>query len=233
MQIISSLQLTGSCYLFKNRIGKTIISLDFLRTDRVQLEENEDGSIKSYLYLSGRKQYRFAIDDIIDISLFSPLQTYPRTLKGISPMSAVAIQAEMDQTANVWNWNFFKNGASVGDILTSDQVIAPDNKERVASKWKSEFQGVNNAHKIAVLDQGLKYQSIGISQKELDFVESRRFTRDEILSIFKVPKAVIGITEDVNKANAITAMTTYYRICIAPLARQLEDVFNKELFKGV
>ena len=55
-------------------------------------------------------------------------------------MSAVAIQAEMDQTANVWNWNFFKNGASVGDILTSDSVISPENKERVASKWKSEFQ---------------------------------------------------------------------------------------------
>jgi hypothetical protein len=41
-------------------------------------------------------------------SLFSPMLTYPYTVRGVSPMQAVAIQAEMDMTANKWNWNFFK-----------------------------------------------------------------------------------------------------------------------------
>jgi HK97 family phage portal protein len=106
-------------------------------------------------------------------------------------MQAVAIQAEMDTTANRWNWNIFKNGGSVADILSTDQVMSDEQKERVANKRKSKFQGVNNAHRIAVLDSGLTYQKVAINQKELDFVESRRFTRDEILAIFKVPKAII------------------------------------------
>jgi len=46
-------------------------------------------------------------------SLFSPSMTYPYTVRGVSPMQAVAIQAEMDNTANKWNWNFFKQGATV------------------------------------------------------------------------------------------------------------------------
>jgi phage portal protein BeeE len=50
---------------------------------------------------------------------------------------------------------------------------------------------VNNSHKIAVLDNGLKYNEYKVSQKELDFVESRRFTRDEIFAIFKVPKSIV------------------------------------------
>lgn len=54
----------------------------------------------------------FDKDDVIAIDLFSPLKSYPYSAKGVSPMQAVAIQAEMDATANRWNWSFFKNGAS-------------------------------------------------------------------------------------------------------------------------
>ena len=68
-------------------------------------------------------------------------------------MQAIAMQAEMDGTANRWNWNFFKNGGSVRDILSTDQVIKQENKDRLLSKWKANYQGVNNAHKIAILDQ--------------------------------------------------------------------------------
>jgi HK97 family phage portal protein len=101
------------------------------------------------------------------------------------------MQAEMDRTANRWNWNFFKNGASIGSMLSTDQSMSPENKELLIRKWKQQFQGVANGHSVAVLDNGLKYTSVPNSKREMDFVESRRFTRDEIFSIFKVPPAVI------------------------------------------
>lgn len=228
--IVSSLQLTGSCYLHKSMIGKTIDSLEHFRTDLVTIEENEDWSIKGYRYNNKNKNYLFTKEEIIDISLYSPLKTYPYTVKWVSPMQAIAIQAEMDTTANKWNWNFFKNGGSIRDVLSTTSVMTPEQKERVISKRKSEFQGVNNSHKLAVLDNGLQYQNVSASQKELDFVESRRFTRDEILAVFKIPKSVIGITDDVNRASATVWQETYYRVCINPLAKMLEDIFNKELF---
>jgi phage portal protein BeeE len=57
--------------------------------------------------------------------------------------------------------------------------------------WNNKNRGVNNSHKTAVLTGGLKYQGIAISQKEMEMVEQRRFTRDEILAIFKVPKSML------------------------------------------
>ena len=138
----------------------------------------------------------------------------------------------MDKTANRWNWNFFKNGWSVKDILSTDQAIKDENKQRLMAKWKNEYQWVNNSHKLAILDNGLKYSNISPSQKEMDFVESRRFTRDEILAIFKVPKSIIWVSDDVNRASALVAENTYYRVCIRPLARQIAQTLSKDLFNN-
>lgn len=232
-RIVSSLQLTWTCYLYKNKIGKTIDSLDFLRTDMVSIVENEDGSLKWYKYNAKNRSITFAKEDVIDISLYSPIQSYPYSVKWVSPMQAVAIQAEMDLTASRWNWNFFKNGASAWDIFTTDKTINEDSKIRFLSRWKSEFQGVNNSHKVALLDNGIQYQKTAIAQKELDFVESRRFTRDEILAIFKVPQAIVGITENSNRASAMVAENTYYKICIKPLATMIQEALNREVFQGI
>ena len=55
-------------------------------------------------------------------------------------MQAVAMQAETDQTATRWNWNFFKNNASVGGTLETDKEVSNENKERIVAKWKQKFQ---------------------------------------------------------------------------------------------
>lgn len=234
LQSIASMQqLTGTCYLYKAMIWNKVDSLEVLRTDLVMIEENADWSIKWYKYGDGNKNYSFRPDEIINFDLFSPLKTFPHQVVWVSPMQAVAIQAEMDNTANRYNWNFFKNNGSVREVLKTAQQMKPENKERLISKWKSEYQGVNNAHKIAVLDNWLEYQSVSPSQKEMDFVESRRFTRDEIFAIHKVPKAVVGVTDDVNRANAVTAERTFYKVCIKPLAKQIQERLNQTLFMWI
>lgn len=232
-QLVSSLQLTGSAYYRKVMIGAKIDELQYLRTDYVHIEENADGSIKNYRYTSRGGTYNFAPDDIIDFSLYSPLQTRPEVVKGVSPMQAVAMQAELDQTATRWNRNFFKNNASIGGVLKTDKSVTQESKSRAIRKWKEKYQWVNNSNSIAFLDNGVEYQELKVSQKELDFVESRRFTRDEVLAVFKVPKAVVGITDDVNRATAQTSERIYYKVCISPLTVMIQEILNKELFNGI
>lgn len=233
LKITSSVQLTGSAFLYKNMIGNTVDSLEFLRTDLIDFDENGNGELVGYRYNMQNKYRYFQKDEIINISLYSPLQSYPNTRKGVSPMQAVAMQAEMDATANRWNWNFFKNGASAGDFFTTDKTLTEETKRRFVNRWRSEFQGVNNSHKVAIVDNNLQYNKVAVSQKELDFVESRRFTRDEVFAVFKVPASIVGVTENANRAIATTAERTYYKICISPIARMIEEAFNKHLFKDI
>lgn len=230
-KVSSFMLLNGNCFVYKQMIGSNVDSLAILRPDLVTLEESADGSLLGYRYNGYGTNVLFRPDEIINFEMFSPFETFPGKVKGVSPMQAIAMQAEMDGTANRWNWNFFKNGGSVRDILSTDQVIKQENKDRLISKWKANYQGVNNAHKIAILDQGLKYESIAPSQKEMDFVESRRFTRDEILAIYKLPKIIIGIMEDANKASAVIAENTYARVCLRPLAKLIAQTLNRDLYK--
>ena len=231
-KISSFMLLNGNCFVYKEMIWNKVDSLAILRPDLVHIEENADWSLKGYRYSWYGKNILFRPDEIINFEMFSPFATFPWIAKWVSPMQAVAIQAEMDTTANRWNWNFFKNGWSVKDILSTDQAIKEENKQRLMSKWKNEYQWVNNSHKLAILDNWLKYSNISPSQKEMDFVESRRFTRDEILAIFKIPKSIIWISDDVNRASALVSENTYYRVCIRPLAKQIAEKLTRELFKN-
>lgn len=231
-KVSSFMLLNGNCFVYKEMIWNKVDSLQILRPDLIQIEENADWSLRGYRYNWYGRNMFLRPDEVINFEMFSPFETFPWKVKGVSPMQAVAIQAEMDKTANTWNWNFFKNGWSVRDVLSTDQPMKSENKERLISEWKNKYQWVNNAHKIAILDNWLKYNSQSPSQKELDFVESRRFTRDEILSIYKIPKSIIGITDDVNKASATVAENTYYRVCIRPLARQIAEKITKDLFNN-
>ena len=231
-KVSSFMLLNGNCFVYKEMIWSKVDSLHILRPDLVYIEENGDWTLKGYRYSWYWKNILFRPDEIINFEMFSPFTTFPWKTKGVSPMQAVAIQAEMDTVANRWNWNFFKNWWSVKDILSTDQAIKEENKQRLMTKWKNEYQWANNAHKLAILDNWLKYSNMSPSQKEMDFVESRRFTRDEILAIFKVPKSIIWISDDVNRASALVAENTYYKICIKPFAKQIAQTLTKELFNN-
>lgn len=232
MKMVSHLQITGSTFVWKHKIGNSVNSLEVIRPDLVTIERNGDWSTRNYLYNSWYGNYKLYRDDLIIIHNYNPYETYPIETKGISPMSAVAIQMESDVTTNRYNRNFFKNNGSLRDIITADKPITQENKERIISSWRSKYTGVNNAHKIAVLDNGLKYMNVSPTQKEMDFVESRRFTRDEVFAIFKVHKIMVWVTEWVNRATAQTAEQIFSKYTIQPIAIQIEEALNRDLFQG-
>lgn len=76
---------------------------------------------------------------------------------------------------------------------------------------------------------GAKYQQIALSQREMDFIESMKFTRDDILVAFKVPKPIVAVTDDVNRANAETAQEIFLSETIIPEVRRFIDKINEEL----
>jgi len=227
--ISSFLKLAWSCFVWQSNFWLEVLRPDLVRID----QDTTTWHINYYEYTSHGQVKKFLPEEIIAFHNFNPLEAYPVVTKWVSEVQAVAIQAESDNATLRWNWNYFKNNASVANILKTDQILTPENKQRLISKWNSEFQGLDNAHKTAVLDQWLSLESFAPSQKEMDFVEQRRFTRDEILWVFKVPKAIIWLWEWVNTWNVKAFETIFAKRTIQPLAKLIADVFNQTLFKGV
>ena len=62
--------------------------------------------------------------------------------------------------------------------------------------WNAAYQGSSNSHRVAVLEEGMKYQPIGISPEQAQFLETRKFQINEIAPIFRVPPHMVGDLEN-------------------------------------
>ena len=230
--VTSSMLLTGNSFEYKLLIGKRIQEFMHLRSDLLQIESNANGTFKNYRYTNKINLPYLTEDEVVNFKMYSPFDDLTNVVKGVSPMQAVALQSEVDEAAVRHNLKFFQNWGNPWAILKTEKDLTDEQKKRMITMWRNEYQGVNNGHRTAILDNGLDFSTMSATQKEMDFVESRRYTRDEILSVYKVPKSIIGITDDVNRASAQVAENTFYRICIEPLARKIQQTINTQILKG-
>jgi len=231
VDVVSYLQITWSAFVLKETFWSTITWLRVLRSDRIVINQTEEWEIINYRYFNWKKDVIYTPEEVFAIHNFNPYQAYPHKTMWVSPVQAVAIQWLMDKEIINWNYNFFKNWASIWSVMETDKKIEPTNRQFLLQKLKKEFIWSKNAHAIAILDQGLKLREIKPWQREMDFVEQRRFTRDEILWIFKVPKAVIGLWEKVNVWNVEAFEKIFASKTILPICMQLEEVINDNIFK--
>ena len=85
---------------------------------------------------------------------------------------------------------FFGNGARPGGVLEHPGVVK--DPEKLRDSWNKVYQGTANSHKIAVLEEGMKYHEIGMSPEDSQFLQTRSFQLTEICRIFRVPPHMIG-----------------------------------------
>lgn len=233
--VVSYMKLSGTCYIWMNTIGGRIRSLEVLRPDLVRPEWDKNKTrIARYQYHLNGRVINFNPEEIIAIHNFNPCEAYPYQTQWFSDVQAVAVAIDTDNASSTWNWKFFENNASPGFGLKTEWSLSNEQYERVKASWNAKFSGVNNAHKLAIFEGGLEPVNIAVSQKEMDFVEQRRFSRDEILAIFKVPKAVMGLGDGTGgNMNIRSYQEIFSRNAIEPIAIKLQEVFNKYIFADI
>lgn len=127
--------------------------------------------------------------------------------------------------------DFFLDSGRPDAVLAykGESTLKKETKEGIRRDWNIRHQGPGNSSKIAILDANLEYQQISLTQKEMDYIESLKFTRDDILVAFKVPKPIVAITDDVNRANAETATYIFLSETIVPEIKRILEKINEEM----
>lgn len=87
------------------------------------------------------------------------------------------------------------NSTNLGGVLTTDQRLTPEAAERLAKSWKERKQGLRNAGDVAVLEQGLKWQPLGMSAKDAEMVASRGLQVQEIARLYRMPMHKLGVVD--------------------------------------
>ncbi len=167
----------------------------------------------------------FDEDEIIHFKFPSPFDLF----YGSGPLFAADFALALNEHIKTWGVNFFMNNAMPGGILTTENTISPDSFNRLKDQWNFRHRGTKNAGKIAILDQGLRYEQTGSNIRDARWELVSKEIRDEILAIFGVPASKLGLVEDVNRANAEANDYTYQKETILPRLTLIEEKLNEKL----
>ena len=110
-------------------------------------------------------------------------------LVGYSPIAMAKNALGITLACEEYGASFFANGASPSGILEHPGVIK--NPAKIREAWHNAY-GSGNSHKVAVLEEGMKYQPIAIPNNEAQFLETRKFQIEEIARLYRVPLHMLG-----------------------------------------
>lgn len=165
------------------------------------------------------------IESIIHTKDFNPYDDY----RGLSPLVPIEQELEIDRETLQFNKNFFRNDATPNFVLSTDKVMTPEQRERVLAWWEARHKGSKKAFRSALLEGGLQPKTIANTHKDMDFIEQKRFSREEIIGEWRSPKALFNITEDLNYATFVGQMKIFWIYTLMPIIRKFEDSVNMNL----
>lgn len=199
-----------------------------LRPDWVKVIPSSTKMVEKYVYAPGGgvvKPIDIPVTNMVHFKYFNPLNPY----RGRGSIQAAAMPLDIHDFSMQYNRNFFFNNATPGLVFTTDQKLNEAVIKRFVHQWQSTYGGRENAHKVAFLSGGFKADKISQTSKEMDFVEMQRVMRDDILAVFKVPKTVLGLSEDVNRANAEATTMAFMERVITPRMKKFVGHLNEFL----
>jgi HK97 family phage portal protein len=194
-----------------------------------EVVDEKTGLISGWIYRKGTRQIPLQPHEVIFFRYFNPYNDY----RGLSPLQAARAGVEQDYWAGRYNLAFFQNSAQPGGVLETSGNLTDEEYQRILAQWQDRHAGASKAHAIALLEGGLTYKQTGLSQKDMDFLEQRKWNREEIMAAFKVPKGELGLYEDVNYATAKTQRKLFWENTLLPKMALIEYVLWSQFLRFI
>jgi len=221
-----SLDLYGDAYLYvaRNPVTREPVGLYHLPSKKVTpVLDNNLMMIQKYRYTAGASIIEYPAEDIIHFSIPDP----DNNVKGKATVDGFNFTLDVDYFQNLFQKSFYLNDASLGLLLETEKKLGDEAFKRLKKEIKDAYEGAGNAGKTLLLEDGLKGKPFTATPKDAQIVESRKTVRDEILAIMRTPKPILGISDDVNLANAREALRTFTDYVIKPFAKlHIESQIN-------
>jgi len=221
--ISGSLELTGNAYILKDARsrGGAPRELYPLLPNLVEIVPGGDARhpVDGYRYRAGGQTVLYPAEDVIHIKYFNPADFF----YGLAPLAAARHAADTLSAAETYNRSFFDNSATISGILSTPNKLDEAARKRIMGAWLERYRGEKKAHRVALLEGGLSWQSVGISQKDMDFIAGMKLNRETVLGIFRVPPALVGLFEHAPQFNTKEQQKIFWQTCAGPkLTLQLE-----------
>ena len=229
--LMSHLLIWGNAYaqIIRDGAGR-VLGMYPLLPDKMEVQRDDKGNIY-YVYSRNSdenpmfKEYgdiRLKAEEVLHI----PGLGFDGLI-GYSPIAMAKNAVGMTLACEEYGASFFANGANPGGVLEHPGVLKDPSKVR--ESWNSVYRGVSNAHKIAVLEEGMKYQQIGIPPEEAQFLETRKFQINEIARLYRIPPHMVGDLDKSSFSNIEQQSLEFVKYTLDPWVIRWEQSLQRSL----
>lgn len=234
--------VTRDVYVFGNSFLEVVLGPDGkprelwnLDATTMRVRADEHGGIMGYVQVprfattrSRTGRVEFEPKEVIHFKL----GTKGATLYGLSPLASLILPVTVDKFAQVYNRAFFVNGAKIrGAFIMKDST--PEQVERNREYMKERAKNPDTAHSDLVLEGDIEFKQIGVNQKDMEFLQLREFTRNEILAVYGVPPGKVSIIEtgNIGAGSGEHQTQTFYEETILPFQMRVAEKINKHVIR--
>jgi HK97 family phage portal protein len=221
------LALYGNAYaqLVSNNAGQ-LMELWPLRPDRTAPLRAPDGSlVYEHTDADGEKKY-FRQAEVLHIRGLSF-----DGLIGYSPIATARRVFDTKSQMETYEESFYRNGARPGVVLKHPQTLSPGAYQKLLNSWQSRHGGANNANRIAILEEGMQLEDLGVSQADAQFLESQKYTTAQIAALFRVPLHMINDLDRATFANIEQMSLEFVIYSLTPWLVAFEQAISRSMLQ--
>lgn len=224
------MKLVGESYWYILKGENSLRPREFhlLRPDLMQVVVDKDdarGLIKGYqMTKPDGTKIPFDKDEVIQFKMPNPNNPY----YGLSPIMAGKTYVETEEHTSDYTRNSIYNSGRPSGIVNLKGTVDEDQFKKLKRQFKEEYSGTENAGKTLLLKgmDGIDFQKLGMELGEVALREIKDMNRDDIMMMYRVSKTMIGISDDVNRANAQENHSVFYQNIIKPELDRFIDQLN-------
>lgn len=235
------LLLSGNSYMLKVAgISNVPKELHLLRPDRITISGGRGAMPARYDYkVNGRTEAVYDVDqdsgfsELKQTKLWNPLDDF----YGLSPLNAAAVEVDQHNLSSKHNINLLNNGARPSGAVIfkpkdSDGFatsLTAGQRQQLMTDLNNRFSGTDNAGRPMLLEGDFDWKEMGLSPKDMDFINLKHMSATDIAMCFGVPSQLVGVPDAQTYSNVAEARLALYEETILPMLSKVQSDINEWL----
>lgn len=221
--LMTCLCLRGNAFAYVERDRGRVVALWPLRPDCVQVDPQPDNTI-TYRYFDENRSVTYTQDEVLHVRGLST-----DGVVGLSPLSTLRRTLELPVTINGYLTHLFSQQARPSGMLKTDHNLSEEAAARLRKSFEQKFSGPAGAGKTIVLDGGLDYKPISLSNEDAETLATWKWSLEEIARAFRVPVHLLGHLDRMSFNNVEQLAREFLNLSLSPWLTRIESRFNLQL----
>lgn len=234
--LTSYLLLSGNAYVEAVIPEKEPWELYLLRPDRMRVIPGKSGVPEAFTYTLQGRSVRIPVDPlngrsrVLHIKTFNPLHDW----YGMSPIEAAAHAIDQHNAVASHNLALLQNGGRPSGAIQfhpdkDGYVLSEEQREQLREELRTAVEGMRNSGRVLMLEGNFEWKEMGLSPKDLDFIEGKYLSAREIAQVYGVPPMLVGVPGDATFSNYKEARYHLWEDTILPHLEMIKCEFNQWL----